>query len=66
MNTNNTYLIATANNTRLLWKGVIEVDGELTWLWRNGTRLWCIPNKAIKSIEYVEFLYHVSMEVKQI
>jgi hypothetical protein len=63
---NKHYIITVQDGGKLLWSGRIEVDGELTWLCRNGLRLWCVPHKAIKPIEYVEFLYHVSMEVKQI
>lgn len=66
MNTKHHYLITVQDGSTLLWSGRIEVEGELTWLCRNGTRLWCVPNKAIRQLDFIEYLVRVSEGVKEI
>jgi hypothetical protein len=60
------YLVTTADNVRLLWVGRTEVEGTLTWLCRDGKRLWSVPNGAIKQIDRVEYLVHVANGAKRI
>ena len=66
MNTKKHYLITIQDGGKLLWSGRIEVHGELTWLCRNGLRLWCVPHHAIRPLDFIEYLVTVSEGVKEI
>jgi hypothetical protein len=66
MNTKNHYLITVQDGSTLLWSGPIEVEAGLTWLCRNGQRLWCVPHHAIRPLDFIEYLVRVSEGVKEI
>ena len=61
------YLITCSDSSRLLWTGLIEVEGDHTWLVsRNGNRTWHVPSEAIRKVDFAEYLLGLAEGVKEI